>query len=123
MIRKPRKSIRAGTAQLTNSFANDQWLLQPDTLRKWAHLTLLQRCAKIEVRFRVKRAHRTLAALYRRNNIGYRRTHMGFRSEVTDETLVGKRREFALKLQGYIAKGIPIIYGDESSFNCWQRKE
>ena len=44
---------------------------------------------------------------------------MGFRSEVTDETLADKRQVFARKLQGYIAKGIPIIYADESSFNCW----
>ena len=112
-------SVVKGEVPLTNSFENDRWLLQEDTLRKWGHLTLEQRCAKIEKLFRVKRAKRTLYCWYKHRRVIWRKTHMGFRSEVTDVHLLEKRRTFASKLHAFIKAGRPILYCDESSHNCW----
>ena len=121
-MRKKRESISGGQRPLTNSFANDKWLLQEDTLKKWSHLTLLQRVAKIEKLFRVKVSHDTLHRFYKQHKIIYRKTHMGFRRELTDPALFQKRHDFALQLSKYEKAQTPIIYADETTFNCWMRK-
>ena len=82
---------------------------------------MLQRTAKINKLFGVKRAKSMVYAYYRQKNIIYRKTHMCFRSAVDTVDLPEQRAAYAQKLRKLIQKKIPLYYADESSFNAWMR--
>ena len=75
---KKRLGVLAGTRPLTNKFENDQWLLREEVLKKWSHLTMEQRTAKINKLFGVQRAKSMVYWYYINNNIIWRKTHMCF---------------------------------------------
>ena len=97
--RKVEPSVRQGSAPLTGSFENDKELLTPECLRKWAHLTLRQRVAKVNRKYRVQWSYNTLRSFYFRHKIGYRRTYCTYReSYYARPALVTRRLQFAEEL-------------------------
>ena len=69
---KKRLGVLAGTRPLTNNFENDQWLLREEVLKKWSHLTMLQRTAKINKLFNVNRAKSMVYNYFKAHNVVYR---------------------------------------------------
>ena len=44
-------------------------ITDPEVIRAWAHLTLVERCTQIQIKFGVKLHRQTLSSWYHRNQI------------------------------------------------------
>ena len=96
-----------------------EMLLLSDTyMRRWAPLTLRQRCEKIYRKWRVRVYHQRLRRLYLRHDVRFRKTYKCFRGEAQNqERLIGERISFATKLALLQRSNQDIIYMDETVSN------
>ena len=120
--RPMRPSFIRGLLPYTDSWKHDQELIQPALLRRWAHLTLNERVARINRKYNLNRgkAHTLLGLFYRRHGIVYRKTYISYQQEVVDSIqLTVERKDFALKMRDALLANTVIWYADETSFNAW----
>jgi len=67
MLNPWKKHQRRGRLLMTPEIID--YITRKDILREWAHLTLLERCDLIKLRFDVKLHRKTLSWWYKRNGI------------------------------------------------------
>jgi hypothetical protein len=58
--------------KIIGSAALEKKLLSETSLKKWAHLSIFKRCAKIKLLYDVDVPVTSLRRFYRRNGLGYR---------------------------------------------------
>ena len=76
MIEPFRKRWARAKPKITREIID--YILDPKTLRQWAHLNLQDRCREIQLKFDVKLCQQTLGRWYRRN--GVTKTRIQFKS-------------------------------------------
>ena len=82
--------------KVIGSDAIERKLLDPITLTKWAHLTILERTVKILRQFKIKITPERLRFFYRRNKLRYRQTALKYYPHGRNlEQLEAERMEFA----------------------------
>ena len=113
---KPKRTGRP--VKLIGSQIIEKELLSPKCLNDWAHLSIVQRCQKIQNKYGVLIKRHKLQLFYQRHNIRCKPTHTKYYPHGQNQDLLQARRyEFAMRLTEYIfEQQHPIIYLDQTSF-------
>lgn len=99
-----------------------EYVRTQDCLQKWAHLTLRERSAVILKELNLKISVSQLHRLYHRQGIHYTCPQSAYSTKArTLEQLNQNRNLFAKLLASRIVDSQPLIYVDETTFNCWMR--
>ena len=83
-------------------------------------LSLERRSRLIEEQYQVKVPANSLALIYTRHGVRYKKTKKATRiSEAKEAQLMQERARFARELQGWEARQESVIYMDETTFQLW----
>ena len=95
-------------------------LLREKTIQDWSPFTLAERVQIMQKVWgeRVKISVTTLRKFYQNHNVRFRTARQAYKLAMNKrEELDAERKEFAKLLANIIAKELPLIYVDETTFN------
>ena len=97
--------------------AIEKELLSSTCLTAWAHMSIVQRCAKIWQKYKIQVKRHKLTLFYKRHGIRCAPTYNKYYPHGHNlDQLKFRRMEFAQDLAQHIVDDHPIIYVDETTF-------